>query len=64
MPGVSSIAMISVRTTILTSWQKLSCALEPNFHNFFIIHTRKKLLHQNDVEFDFSIGHGLVIFMF
>ena len=34
------------------------------FHKFFIILHRKKNLKQNDVEFDFSIGHALVLFPF
>ena len=34
------------------------------FGNFFITHPRKKNLNQNDVEFDFSIGHALVLFPF
>ena len=34
------------------------------FRNFFIIHPRKKHVNQNDVEFDFSIGHALVFFCF
>ena len=38
--------------------------LEPPFLNFFIIHLRNFFLHQNDVEFDFSIGHALVLFAF
>ena len=33
-------------------------------HNFFIIHPRKKMQDENDIEFDFSIGHALVIFPF
>ena len=57
--------MISVKTTILTSLKKLSGApLVPHFHNYFIIHPRKKILDQNDVQFDFSIGYVLVIFPF
>ena len=38
--------------------------LGPPFHNFFIIHPRKKVLNQNDVEFHFSKGHALVLFCF
>ena len=38
--------------------------LGPKFPIFFIIHPRKKKSNQNDVEFDFSIGHALVVFQF
>ena len=31
------------------------------FSYFFIIHPRKKFLNQNDIEFDFSLGHALVL---
>ena len=43
MPGVRSIAMKSIRTTIL----------------LFIL--GKIVLNENYVEFDFSIGHALVL---
>ena len=36
----------------------------PIFLNVFIIHPRKKLLNQNDVEFDVNVGHALVLFQF
>ena len=36
----------------------------PHFRNFFIIHHRKKMLNQKDVEFDFNIGHALLLFPF
>ena len=36
----------------------------PPFHKFFIIQPRKNFLNQNDVEFDLSIGHALVLFPF
>ena len=52
MPGVRSIAMTSVRTTVLCS----------PFRNFFIIHPSKKMLGLNDVEFNFRIGYFLVSF--
>ena len=35
----------------------------PIFHKIFIIHSMKKN-YQNDVEFDLSIGHALVLFQF
>ena len=38
--------------------------LGPPFRKIFIIHPRKKNLNQNDVEFDFSTGHALVLFPF
>ena len=38
--------------------------LEPPFPKIVIIHPRKKNWNQNDVEFDFSIGHALVFFSF
>ena len=34
------------------------------FYKIFIVHPRKKKLNQNDVEFDLSIGHALVPFLF
>ena len=35
---------------------------DPFLFNFFILYPRKKILNQNDVEFDFSIGDALVVF--
>ena len=54
--------MISVRTTILTSYKKLSGApWPPLVPTFLLFILGKKMLDQNDVEFDFRIGHALVI---
>ena len=53
MPGVRSIAK-EIRVGHL--WAP--------FRKFFIIHARKKKLNQNDLEFNFSIGHALVLFPF
>ena len=36
----------------------------PPFCKIFIIHPRKKFLHQNDIEFHLSIGHALLLFPF
>ena len=36
----------------------------PSFHKIFIIHLGKIVLDENNVEFDFSIGHALVLFPF
>ena len=51
MPGVRSIAMKSIRTTILP------------LHKIFIIHLRKNKINQNDVEFDLR-GSALFEFFF
>ena len=61
MPGVRSIALISVRTTILPKKIELSLRV-PFFVTFLSFILGNKLLDQNVVEFDFSIGHALVIF--
>ena len=64
MPGVSTLAMISVRNTIL-SLSKKNWAGPANHRlvaTFLLFIIGKNLLDQNDVEFDFSIGHALVIF--
>ena len=53
------IIAISVRTTLLTS--KINGTL---FSYFFIIHPIIFFLNHIDVEFDFSIGHALVLFCF
>ena len=34
------------------------------FRNIFIINPMEKIEYLNDVEFDFSIGHALVLFPF
>ena len=60
MPGVMSIAMKSIRTTLLTLKET---GVGPPFPKTFIIHPRKKK-NQNDVEFEFSIGHAFVLFDF
>ena len=65
MPGVRSIAMISVRTTIYTYYLKnLSGAPCSHFRNFLLFILRKTLVDQNDVEFDFSRGQALAMFPF
>ena len=64
MPGVRSIAMKSIISTILTSKRKRSEALwEPLFVKF-VLFILKKFLNENDGEFDLSIGHDLVLFPF
>ena len=37
--------------------------MSPRFHNFFSIRHLKKMLDENDEEFDFTVGHVLVIFL-
>ena len=63
MPGVTSIAMKSIRTTN-THFIKTGvfpfCSL---FIKFLLFILEKKPLNQNDVEFDFSMGHALVLFL-
>ena len=56
--------MISIRTTILTSSQIQGTwgPFDPSFHNMFIIHPRKRILDENDVEIDFRMGHVLLRF--
>ena len=44
MPGVRSLAMTSVTTTILDPLKILSGAFWPPLVNFFIIHPRKKIV--------------------
>ena len=61
MPEVRSTA-ISVRTTILT--KNIRVGPPAPIFITFLIFTRKKLLDKNYVEFDFRIGHVLVIFLF
>ena len=53
--------MISVITTIDTP-KKIERASWSPFYNIFV--QGKILLHQNEVGFDFKIGHALVIFQF
>ena len=60
MPGVRSIAMKSIRTTIL----RKEIGVGPPIHKIVIIHPRIFFFNQNDVEFNFSIGHDLVLFHF
>ena len=67
MPGVRSIAVISVKTTVLSSKRNLSGAsrpLAPLFVTYLLFIIGKTLLDQNDVEYDFRIGHVLEIFRF
>ena len=65
MPGVRSIAMKSIRTTILTLKRNRSGApLGPGFVKKLLFILGKIVLNQNDVEFDFSIGHAIVLFPF
>ena len=39
-------------------------ALGPIFVTFLLLILGKKRFNQNDVEFDLSIGHALVLFLF
>ena len=65
MPGVRSIAMKSIRTTILASQRNGSGApLGPLFVKFLLFILEKIILNKNNVEFNFSIGHALVLFPF
>ena len=65
MPGVRSIAMKSIGTTILTSYRNRSRSpVAPFFLKFLLFILGKNVLNLNDVEFDFSIGHALVLFQF
>ena len=54
--------MISVRTTTLTSQKNMSGARFSELLLLFIM--GKYFVNQNDVEFDFSIGHAFVLFPF
>ena len=67
MPGARSIA-ISVRATIL-AWSHFlkKCKrgpLGPPYFFFLLFIMGKKLINQNDIEFNFSIGHACVLFPF
>ena len=64
MNGVRSIAMKSIRASILTLLRNRSSAPGTPFPKIFIMHPRNFFLDRNDVEFDFSIGHDLVLFPF
>ena len=57
MHGKRSIAIISVKTTILNSPQKLNWTPGTPFPYLFVFSVGKKLLDQNDVEFDFRTGN-------
>ena len=62
MPGVRSIAMKLVTSTnLLYSLCKRSVAL---FLTCLLFILGNFFKNQNDVEFDFSIGHALVLFPF
>ena len=63
MPGIQSIAMISVRTTIVTLKNVSGAPRSPCFI-IFLLFILGIFLNQNDVEFDFWIGHALVLFIF
>ena len=64
MPGVRSIAMKSIRTTIqLYSLRKEIGAGLP-VCKIFLIHPWNFFLNQNGVEFYLSIGRALVFFLF
>ena len=65
MPGVRSIAMKSIRTTILASERNGSGApLGPLYVKFLLFILGKIVLNENNVELDFSIGHAFVLFPF
>ena len=65
MPGIRSIAMKSIRTTILTSKRNRSWAPRgPPFVKCLIFILGKNVFNQNDVEFDLTIGHAHVLFSF
>ena len=65
MPVVRSIAMKSIRTTILTSYRnRREAPWVPRFQKFLLFILQNFLLNQNDVEFDLNIGHALVLFQF
>ena len=60
MPGVGSIAMISVTTTIYTHFLKKNWVRPtppPLIVTFSTFNIGNKLLNQKDVEFDFNIGN-------
>ena len=64
MPGVRSIAM-TYDLLYSISNKKFKVAPTPSLCNYFIIHPKKKKCNiQNDVLFDFSIGHYFVILNF
>ena len=65
MPGVGSIAMISVWTSILSSQKNGNGAPRRTpFIKFLLLILGKQFLNQNDVEFDFRLGHALILFAF
>ena len=65
MPGVRSIAMKSIRTTIVTSYRNRNGAPHgPPFIIFLLFILGKIILNQNDVEFHLSVGHALLLFLF
>ena len=64
MPGVRSIAMKSIRTTILTSKRNRSWTPGALFVKFLLFILGKIILNQNDVKFDFCFGHALLPFPF
>ena len=65
MPEVRSIAMKSLELLYSLCKEIGAGPLWPPFCKIFFIHSRKKIVsNQNDVEFDLSIGHALVLFPF
>ena len=62
MLGVRSIAMIYQLELLYTLPKKLR--VHPLFIIFLLYILRKTVLNQNDVEFDCSIDHALVLFLF
>ena len=62
-PEVRSIALISVRTSILTTPKNLSGAPQPPlFVSFLLFTLGNNMLDKKVVKFDFRIGHVFVIF--
>ena len=64
MLGVGSIAMKSIRTTILFSLHKEIGPWGPLFLKFLLFILGNYFKNQNDAEFDFGIGHALALFPF
>ena len=57
--------MKTIRTTIVTYWSNRNWApWDPLNIKFLLLILGKKFINQNDVEFDLSIGHAPVLFVY
>ena len=64
IPGVRSVAVTSVRTTTILTSKKIMFDPRAPLFVTFLVTLGKKLLDQNDVEFDFRIVYFHVTFQF